>query len=106
MKKAKKKSISLLNQKQTKIFVIVLVTILILIFFFKGSHNIVQLYDSYREKQDLIRKIDEETKRKSRLDSIKYKLENDPEYIEKIAREKYNMKKKDEKVYKVIEKKE
>ncbi len=106
MKKSKKKSSPLLNQKQTKILLAVVFIVIVLLFFFSGSHNIIQLYESHREKQELIRKIEEETKRKARLDSIKQKLENDPEYIEKIAREKYNMKKKGEKVYKVIEKEE
>ncbi len=104
MKKTKIKSATLLNQKQTKILVVVLAAIAILYFFFSGSHNIIQLYESHREKQELLRQIEQEKVRKARLDSIKYKLKNDPEYIEKIAREKYNMKKKGEKVYKIIEK--
>jgi len=84
----------------------VMAAILLFIFFFRGSHNLIQLFDTYQEKEDLIRNIEEQTKRKAHLDSIKYKLENDPEYIEKVAREKYNMKKKDEKVYKIIKKDE
>jgi cell division protein FtsB len=106
MKKVKKKSSPLLNKKQTKIVIVIVVSIFAYLFFFTGSHNLIQLFKSNQEKKELIRKINEETRRKSHLDSIKYKLENDPEYIEKIAREKYNMKKKGEKIYKVIEKDE
>jgi cell division protein FtsB len=106
MKKNQKKSPPLLNKKQTKIAIIIAAVILIFLFFFTGSRNLIQLIESSREKKELIRKIDEMKKRKAHLDSIKYKLENDPEYIEKIAREKYNMKKKGEKIYKIIEKKD
>jgi len=44
-----------------------------------------------------------ETK-KATLDSERTLLLNNPEYIEKIAREKYNMKKKGEKVFRIDEK--
>ena len=54
-----------------------------------------------RKKQDLIRDIEQLEATKADLDSIKNRLENDPTYIEKIAREEYNMKKKGEKVIKI-----
>ena len=40
---------------------------------------------------------------KAKLENMKSKIETDPEYIEKIAREKYKMKKKEEKVYEIVE---
>ena len=40
---------------------------------------------------------------KKNLEEIKDKIENDSTYLEKIAREKYKMKKKGEKVYEIIE---
>ena len=52
------------------------------------------------------KKIIEEIKKKEKekLVSEKHRLENDIDYIEKLAREKYRMAKKGEKVFKVIEK--
>ncbi|HES58966.1 MAG TPA: septum formation initiator family protein, partial [Caldithrix sp.] len=53
------------------------------------------------KKQNLENEIQELETTKVELDSIKNRLENDPEYLEKIAREEYNMKKEGEKVIKI-----
>jgi len=53
------------------------------------------------KKQDLQNEIIELEKTKVELDSIRNRLENDPAYLEKIAREEYNMKKEGEKVIKI-----
>ena len=70
--------------------------------FIFGDHGILQLFKLKREKtkiQDHIVKLREE---KEELVLEKHRLENDLDYIEKLAREKYRMAKPGEKVFKVI----
>ena len=55
------------------------------------------------QKQDLEKEINALEMEKGKLEEMKSNLESDPEYIEKIAREKYKMKKKEEKVYEIVE---
>ncbi len=78
---------------------------LIYFLFFAGSHNIVRYFRQKSQKDALRKDIDSLMVQKSRLKSEAERLRNDPDYIEKIAREKYNMKKKDEKVYKIVKEK-
>jgi len=60
-----------------------------------------KLYQDYKERDALRQEIEMLKKKRDRLQNEKDKLEHDMQYIEKIAREKYHMRKKDEKVYKV-----
>jgi len=76
------------------------VLILILIFF-SGSRNAYQYLKVKKDKSLLEQEIQELQLKKTELDSELTRLNSDPDYVEKIAREKYNMKKKGEKVYKV-----
>ena len=78
---------------------------LIYFLFLSGSHNIVRYFRQKSQKETLIRNIDSLKVQKAKLKSESKRLKNDFDYIEKIAREKYNMKKKDEKVYKIIKEK-
>ncbi len=78
---------------------------LIYFLFLSGSHNVVRYFRQKAQKENLIREIDSLKVQKAKLKSESERLKNDPDYIEKIAREKYNMKKKDEKVYKIIKEK-
>jgi len=97
-KKVKTKKI---NPRFLKI-VISLFTLLVVYFLFiSGPRGSWQLYKRDREKEQLQNDIKELELRKAELDSEKTKLENDPAYIEKIAREKYNMKKEGEQVYRI-----
>lgn len=66
-----------------------------------GPRGTWKLYRSGQEKEQLQEEIRQLEARKAALDSERTLLENDPAYIEKVAREKYNMKKKGEKVYRV-----
>jgi len=77
------------------------ILILILIFF-SGSRNAYQYLKAKNDKTVLEQEIRELELKKSELDSELTRLNSDPDYVEKIAREKYNMKKKGEKVYKVL----
>ena len=76
------------------------VIIILLIFFLKGPRGTIELYKNIRKTNDLKEEIEELKQTKSELDSEKVKLHDD-DYIEKIAREQYNMKKQGEKIYKI-----
>jgi len=75
-------------------------TVLALLFFLTGPRGTIQLIHQNKEKERLIKEIEELEKTKAALDSEKVKLNQDA-YIEKIAREQYNMKREGEKVYKI-----
>ncbi len=70
--------------------------------FLAGSHNVIRYYRQKSQKETLLKNIDSLKAQKTKLKIESQRLKNDLDYIEKIAREKYNMKKKDEKVYKII----
>lgn len=79
-----------------------LTAIIILIFFLTNSHGTIQLIrlKMNREKlqQEKLR-LEEET---SRLMNQQDSLQNNPQAIEKLAREKYNMAKPGEEIYQVV----
>ena len=70
------------------------ILILVATIFITGSRGTLQLYKFTRQKQDLENEINALEMEKGKLEEMKSNLESDPEYIEKIAREKYKMKKK------------
>lgn len=77
----------------------------LLIIFFFGDHGLYQLYTLKTERAQIQKQINSLRKEKIALESEKTKLKSDYKYIEKLAREKYRMAKKGEKVFKVIEEK-
>jgi cell division protein FtsB len=81
-----------------------IVCILLTIYFlFIGNNSIINLYATHL---DLKKKQHEVQKKRQEIDSLvaeAKKLKSDTAYMEKIAREKLGMAKKDEKVYKFIE---
>jgi len=69
---------------------------------FTGKSNIIRLYQSHTEVKN---RLDKKQRLHHEIDSLKIentKLKTDTAYIEKIAREKLGMARKDEKVYKFI----
>tara|TARA_B100001248_G_scaffold161666_1_gene121933 strand:+ start:8775 stop:9146 length:372 start_codon:yes stop_codon:yes gene_type:complete len=70
--------------------------------FIFGDHGILQLFKLKREKAKIQDHIIELREEKEELVLEKHRLENDLDYIEKLAREKYRMAKPGEKVFKVI----
>ena len=90
-----------LDKKHIKFISIATVGIILLIIYFTGPRGTIRLWRVIDKKQDLENEIKELETTKVELDSIKNLLENDPEYLEKIAREEYNMKKEGEKVIKI-----
>ncbi len=73
---------------------------LLLVFFLSGPRGTIRLLEQSKEKERLQQEIEALERTKAALDSEKVKLHQDA-YIEKIAREQYNMKKEGEKVYKI-----
>ncbi len=90
-----------LDRKQIRYIIFCIVGIILLIIYLTGPRGTIRLLRIMDKKQDLINEIDELETTQVELDSIKQLLENDPTYLEKVAREEYNMKKKGEKVIKV-----
>ncbi len=82
--------------------VLTLGAVFLLIIFFFGDHGIYQLYKVRTEKKQIQEQINQLRERGSELKAEKLRLETDYEYIERLARERYRMAKKGEKVFKVI----
>ena len=74
------------------------------IIFIFGDHGLLKLYNVKNERKIIQKKIAQLRAEKEILKNEKSKIENDLDYIEKIAREKYKMVKPGEKIFKVIDK--
>ena len=74
------------------------------IIFIFGDHGLFKLYKIKNERKIIQKKIAQLREEKEILKNEKSKIENDLNYIEKIAREKYKMVKPGEKIFKVIDK--
>ncbi|HIN01749.1 MAG TPA: septum formation initiator family protein [Candidatus Marinimicrobia bacterium] len=86
--------------------VLLLIGVTLLIIFIFGDHGIFQLYKLKREREQVQTHITQLRENREKLIAEKNRLENDLEYIEKLARERFRMAKPGEKVFKVIQKKE
>ena len=84
--------------------ILVVGSLILLIIFFFGDHGLYQLYQLRSEKSKIQYSISSLRDKKQLLEEEKNKLSNDPKYIEQLARERFRMAKKGEKVFKVIEK--
>jgi cell division protein FtsL len=76
------------------------VVIILILIFFPGFSKYQKLSS---EQRSLKKRIEELEEANRRLEEEKYKLENDIEYIERRAREKLGIVRKDEIPYKIIE---
>lgn len=92
-----------IQTKAIKLFLLIGVSILLITFFF-GDHGLYHLYTIKSERKKIQEKIEFLREKRIVLESEKTKLKTDFKYIEEMAREKYRMAKKGEKVFKVIEK--
>ena len=90
------------TQKQFIRGIIFLLCITLLIIFVFGDHGLLQLYKLNRERAKVQAQIAQLRKERERVMVEKNRLENDIQYLEKLARERYRMVKPGEKVYKVI----
>jgi len=86
--------------------VLLLIGATLVIIFIFGDHGLFQLYKLKQERKGVQEHITQLRKNRETLISEKNRLENDLEYIEKLAREKYRMAKPGEKVFKVVPKKD
>jgi len=86
--------------------VIFLFVATLLIIFVFGDHGLFQLYKLKKERAEIQLYITQLRKDREILYNEKNRLENDLQYVEKLAREKYRMAKPGEKVFKVVPKDE
>ena len=97
-----------LAETQKTIFrgILLLIGATLVIIFIFGDHGLLQLYKLKQERKEVQEHIAQLRENRETLIAEKNRLENDLEYIEKLAREKYRMAKPGEKVFKVVPKKE
>ena len=99
-----KKQANKIQQQMIRAILIIGTLILLIIFFF-GDHGLYQLYLLRSERSEIQATITIMREQKQTLETEKNKLTTDSKYIEQLARERFRMAKKGEKVVKVIEKK-
>ena len=85
-------------------WMLLLIAGVLLIIFIFGDHGMYQLYRLRTERSANQALITELRKERGKLEEEKFRLTTDMEYIERIARERYRMVKKGEKVFRVIPK--
>ena len=90
-------------QKQFFKGLIFLICFSLIIVFIFGDHGLLKLYKIKNERQIIQSKIASLRLEREKLKDEKIKIENDLDYIEKIAREKYKMVRPGEKIFKVID---
>tara|TARA_B100000401_G_C52225706_1_gene448146 strand:- start:42 stop:359 length:318 start_codon:yes stop_codon:yes gene_type:complete len=103
MNPRKNKNKSNIQKKIIKLFLLLGIGILLITFFF-GDHGLYHLYTIKSERNKIQKEIDHLREKRIVLEDEKTRLKTDFKYIEEMAREKYRMAKKGEKVFKVIEK--
>ena len=86
--------------------VLVLIVATLVIIFIFGDHGLFQLHKLKQERKEVQKHITQLRENRETLITEKNRLENNLQYIEKLAREKYRMAKPGEKVFKVVPKKE
>lgn len=93
------------TQRQFVRGVLFLIGVTLLIIFIFGDHGLFQLYKLKQERKQVQIHITQLRENREKLIAEKNRLENDLDYIEKLARERFKMAKTGEKVFKVIPKK-
>jgi cell division protein FtsB len=73
--------------------------VILLFFFFTGSQSLFKLFSLHHERNQLQQQKEELIKQNDSLQQEIEKLKKDNKYLEKVAREKYNMKKEKEDVF-------
>ena len=77
---------------------------LFIIFFVIGDYGLYQIFVLKKQKNQITDHIAELKLEQDSMQAERNRLETDMEYIERLARERYRMAKKGEKVFRVIEK--
>ncbi|MCD6376988.1 MAG: septum formation initiator family protein [Caldisericaceae bacterium] len=105
MKNKRKKSKNSNGKNVLRLLTVAGAVVIIYFLFFHGPRSVVQYIRQTSYKKQLEKDIQSLEKEKQQLEKEAKRLKTDMDYIEKIAREKYNMKKKNEKVYKIVKEK-
>ena len=92
------------TQRQFVRGVLFLIGVTLLIIFIFGDHGLFQLYKLKQERKQVQIHIAQLRENREKFIAEKNRLENDLDYIEKLARERFKMAKAGEKVFKVISK--
>lgn len=95
-----KQYLRLFRWKRSRLLVL-LGTFAVVWFLFFDTHSFVTKLQLENQKQELIERTDEYRQKTAELEQKIEDLENNPELVEKIAREDYGMKKENETVYKI-----
>ena len=103
-KRQNNKQVHQIQQQMIRAILFIGALMLLIIFFF-GDHGLYQLYLLRSERSEIQSTITALREKKQALEEEKNKLTTDSKYIEQLARERFRMAKKGEKVFKVIEKK-
>ena len=103
-KRQNNKQVQQIQQQMIRAILIIGALMLLIIFFF-GDHGLYQLYLLRSERSEIQATITALREKKQTLEAEKNKLTTDSKYIEQLARERFRMAKKGEKVFKVIERK-
>ena len=103
-KRQNNKQVHQIQQQMIRAILIIGALMLLIIFFF-GDHGLYQLYLLRSERSEIQATITALREQKQALEEEKNKLTTDSKYIEQLARERFRMAKKGEKVFKVIERK-
>ena len=94
------------TQRQFVLGILFLIGVTLLIIFIFGDHGLFQLYKLKQERKQVQIHITQLRENREKLIAEKNRLENDLDFIEKLARERFKMAKTGEKVFKVIPEKE
>ena len=90
------------TQKQFIQGLVFLICMSLIIVFIFGDHGLIKLYKIKSERKNIQNHITQLREERQKRKEEKNKIENDLDYIEKIAREKYKMVKPGEKIFKVV----
>lgn len=89
------------NRRRASWWILTGLVLFILVVFLTGSKSFIKLFGLYRERQELmVEKERLEAENQQLLREID-QLQNNLDYVEKVAREKYNLKREDEEVYEI-----
>ena len=91
------------TQKQFIQGLVFLICVSLIIIFIFGDHGLIKLYKIKNQREKIQNHITQLREEREKRKNEKNKIENDLDYIEKIAREKYKMVKPGEKIFKVVE---
>ena len=104
-RKIRSKSVSIAKtQKQFIQGLVLLICLSLIIVFIFGDHGLLKLYKIKSQRKTIQTHIAQLRDEREKAEEKKNKIENDINYIERMAREKYKMVKPGEKIFKVVPK--